>query len=197
MINDPYHIVVSRYNEDISWLDGQRYVKLYDKGVNGNLPNVGRESHTYLYYIVNNYYNLPDTIFFTQAGNDHIHHPIDYFIHMNKNQTHSSNYINTSDGKHNMSDGRVNNWKGDTYPASLNFFEWFHKYVDNNIDVKDTLTWYMNACFSVTKDRILSRSLEYYENLLEQLSHHSNPEVGHYFERSWYYIFNCHKSESL
>ena len=31
------------------------------------LDNVGRESETYLNYIINNYYNLPDIIVFSQA----------------------------------------------------------------------------------------------------------------------------------
>ena len=61
-------IVVARYNEDVKWLnefDTPTYkVFLYNKGkpLNANelprnvvqidLPNVGREAHTYLYHIV-------------------------------------------------------------------------------------------------------------------------------------------------
>lgn len=65
-----YQIVVARYNEDISWTSKyQPNVIIYNKGnylpKSISLPNVGRESHTYLYHIVNNYNNLADrTIFF-------------------------------------------------------------------------------------------------------------------------------------
>lgn len=38
------------------------------------LPNIGREAHTYLYHIVSNYYNLTDWTFFLQGNPfDHCH----------------------------------------------------------------------------------------------------------------------------
>jgi hypothetical protein len=59
-------IVVARFNEDLSWLDqyrGNRKVTAYNKGPNEypgatKLPNVGNESHTYLWHIVNRYDTL-------------------------------------------------------------------------------------------------------------------------------------------
>ena len=70
-------IVVARYNENINWLIPFKDIALiYNKGNNNidanyfniiNLKNVGRESHTYLYHIVNNYDNLAkNTIFFSR-----------------------------------------------------------------------------------------------------------------------------------
>ena len=75
-----YKIVVSRYNEDISWLDCEiSNCIIYNKGkpllIDNEimLPNVGRESETYLHYIITNYDNLPDIIVFTKAQiSDHI-----------------------------------------------------------------------------------------------------------------------------
>ena len=76
-----YEIVIARYNENIKWLKDYPFnefkIKCYNKGPEPptnecitpncniiNLPNVGRESHTYLYHIINNYDNLaPVTIF--------------------------------------------------------------------------------------------------------------------------------------
>ena len=69
-------LVVARYNEDISWLNKIKNknikITIYNKGGNLNvknikLPNVGRESHTYLTHIINNYKSLADTTIFTQA----------------------------------------------------------------------------------------------------------------------------------
>lgn len=70
-------IIISRYNEDISWIHSFRDISLiYNKGINNidsnifnvvQLKNVGRESHTYLYHIVNNYYNLANVTLFTQG----------------------------------------------------------------------------------------------------------------------------------
>ncbi len=80
-----FQIVVARYNEDISWLNPvQQHCIVYNKGKPLNisnekfLPNVGRESETYLRYIIDNYDNLPEVVVFTQAdiedhkgSNDH------------------------------------------------------------------------------------------------------------------------------
>ena len=74
-IKKKIQIVVARYNEDIKWLLPFKDVTIiYNKGqylplLNSfnfiNLDNVGRESHTYLYHIIENYDNLSDkTIFF-------------------------------------------------------------------------------------------------------------------------------------
>lgn len=75
-------LVIARYNEDISWLSKVKNMKItiYNKGVddlnlnNIKLPNIGRESHTYLTHIINNYDNLADTTIFCQ-GDPFFHSP--------------------------------------------------------------------------------------------------------------------------
>ncbi len=189
---DPYHIVVARYNEDLSWIsEGDKYVKVYDKGPGGNLPNIGRESHTYLTYIVENYDNLPDVVFFTQGSPDHFmtYTSIDEFL--NIRGSCSYNFLDTT--HYLPEDGRLRIWKGEQlYPAHENFFEWFEKYIDQSIDTQySTFRWFVGATFSVRREFILSRSRDYYMELLKQFPEgESNPEIGHYFERSWYYMFN-------
>lgn len=74
-------LVVSYYKENLNWLDKLKDYKItiYNKsGVDIpntiNLPNVGREMHTYFHHIVTNYDNLSDWVFFTQADPfDHVH----------------------------------------------------------------------------------------------------------------------------
>lgn len=201
--DDPYHIVVARYNEDLSWLpQDDPYVKVYNKGQsllskNGflSLPNIGRESHTYLTYIVDNYDTLPNVVFFTQGSPDHMGgHPIEYFIGIQGNC--SENHHVTKGPYYTFdSDGHLRDHVhyGQLYKSELNFYDWFTKYIDSNIDPRGYITWYMGATFSVKKEKILSRSREYYQELLKQFPDgESNPEVGHYFERSWYYMFNAH-----
>ena len=59
-------LIISRFNENISWLEEIKGFKIiiYNKGKKLsnekfkeiiNLNNVGRESHTWLYHIVENY----------------------------------------------------------------------------------------------------------------------------------------------
>lgn len=74
-------IVISRYNENIAWSDMYTSIRtIYDKGENGThlpintpgkvirLPNLGRESNTYLRHIVNNYHTLAKLTVFCQAS---------------------------------------------------------------------------------------------------------------------------------
>lgn len=76
------HLVLSRYNEDTSWIEkysrDDLKIYVYDKGDELKtkqdnvlvIPrnNVGREAETYFYHIVNCYDELPKYIFFSQAS---------------------------------------------------------------------------------------------------------------------------------
>jgi len=86
-------IVVARYNENLDWLKEIKKSKdikitVYNKGKDDidvpfiPLPNVGRESHTYLYHIINNYDNLADQTIFCQG--DPISHSPDFINLINK-----------------------------------------------------------------------------------------------------------------
>lgn len=74
-------IVLSRYNEDIGWSNVYSSIRtIYDKSIEPNvlaistpgklirLPNLGRESHTYLWHIVKNYDKLAAITVFSQAS---------------------------------------------------------------------------------------------------------------------------------
>lgn len=67
-------IVIARYNEDLTWIEPYlSNTTIYNKGLDYidnsiKIPNVGRESHTYLYHIINNYDNLADRTIFFQGG---------------------------------------------------------------------------------------------------------------------------------
>lgn len=204
---DPYHIVVARYKEDPwVWLSkDDPYVKVYNKGgepmdretTMKSLDNIGRESHTYLTYIVENYDSLPDVVFFTQGSPDHTGgHPIEYFTKI-KGKCSGNHHVTRGPYYTFDKDGHLRDqvhYGSDLYPCELNFYDWFSRYISSEVDPRGEITWYMGATFSVKSERIRTRSKEYYENLLDQFPKgHSNPEVGHFFERSWYYMFNCQK----
>lgn len=80
-------IVISRYNEDISWVEP--YINnctIYNKGENLDypnisLPNIGREQHTLFYHIYSNYDNLPNYLIFLQGNPfNHFHKRILKYI---------------------------------------------------------------------------------------------------------------------
>jgi hypothetical protein len=198
-----YEIVVARYNEDISWLLPYSPITIiYNKGNDHpilnqfhviQLPNIGRESHTYLYHIIQNYDHLAEkTIFFQGKINDHKTLEIkDYF------------------GKDNFI-GNIKKLKIDKMKENIKHFDkWKEQYISGDmkkcnyvpyywmkhiigIDIKDDIiesgvVW--GANFSVSKKAILSKPKIFYENILRYLIH-KNPEEGHYMERSWYMIFH-------
>lgn len=69
------HIVISRYNEDISWTKkfGTYPVLIYEKFK--QIPvNKGKEASAYLKYILDHYENLPERIFFIHCDEYSWHH---------------------------------------------------------------------------------------------------------------------------
>ena len=203
-----FKIVVARYNESIDWLnDITDHCIIYNKGVPLNLTNeitlenVGRESHTYLYYIINNYENLPDIVVFTQ-GNISDHRPPGKSEYLLKLKTEAQEYgkskpygVYSSYGNQSTCWDPEFNKKGDEFMMSdnyknkhLTFIEWYIKHVSPFYP--NPINLYCSGLFAVKKELILLNTKEYYQSLLEECNHHVNPIEGHFFERSWYYIFS-------
>lgn len=89
---DSFEVVVARYNEDLSWILKEfpnDKVTIYNKGKDDlnlpsnyhiiKLPNIGREAHTYIYHIINNYSHLSKRVLFLQG--DPFSLEAAYFLH--------------------------------------------------------------------------------------------------------------------
>jgi hypothetical protein len=197
-------IVISRYNEDINWLYLFKDISLiYNKGTNNidlnifnvvKLRNVGRESHTYLYHIVNNYEKLAkNTIFFQGNINDHkVLNMSDYI----NNNIITAYFENIPFDKFKNKIEHKGKWekeynKGLMLKESLTPYEWLKNVIgiifEDNIDIIKVV-W--GANFAVSRDLIKSKPKSFYQNILRYIEHHINPELGHYIERSWYIFFN-------
>ena len=213
-----FEIVIARYNENIDWL---KYINtnlydifIYNKG-NDNisidninckiikLDNTGRESHTYLYHIINNFDNLPEKIVFTQA------HPFDHvrktfineinnfnscsfnFFYFSRNilkiqyDEHKNKFL-----EHGVLNG--NNWKNYhelNSPISTTTKRLFENIEDQQINIE----FGTGAIYGVNKCLIIKNSKDFYIkciNILNNSSNLKNPDEGHSFERLWHYIFN-------
>jgi hypothetical protein len=206
-------IVVARFNEDLSWLDqqrGNRKVTVYNKGPNEypgatKLPNVGNESHTYLWHIVNNYDNLaPRTVFIMGSAVSREDRRWILENLFSKLDTHDKSEFGVTCND-------VEDLKTNTYYFKLDEIE---KTTKENTDIINEKKlepsperpfgqWYETnfgnfksdkICyvpnFAVTRDDIRRKPKEYYKHLLDKyLSNSIHPEVGHYFERAWYAVF--------
>ena len=207
MINN-YQIVVARYNENISWLNKFKNITLvynkgnYDKSLNDfnviSLPNFGRESHTFLYHIINNYDNLKEYTIFFQGS-------LKFDKNIKHNALNIENYFQINDFnatlqkvdfdlfKHPIK--HFGKWKREqdsgimkkSYFTCYSWLKNFMDFDDSNIS-HISVAW--GAIFSIHKSVILRKPKIFYEHLIRFIDYHPNPEEGHFFERSWHFIFH-------
>ena len=177
------NIIVSYYNENLDWIINnnlQDYCIIYNKSdhyyTNSiKLNNVGREGHTYLYHIINNYNNLNDINIFTQGN------PFDHcndFI----NKVHNINI-----GYNTLSNNILNikNYKCDNHENIP-----IKEICDNlKLNTNGYFDFGTGAIFSVDKDTILKHPLEFYKQCIQYLENDINPIQGYVFERIWKLIF--------
>ena len=217
-------IIVSRYNEDLTWttegvFNEYKYT-VYNKGDNDNfdktnvtkiinISNVGRCDHTYLYHIVTNYNRLSDIIVFFPGSLDLTYKKETAIQILNgiKNRKTAVFLGEYSDDiKTTFDDFKVEKWCSSN-PKNLEknnenlltlspirpYGNWFKYYFGNTI-VSSFCYW---GIFSIDKKDIIQHRIDRYIKLLHQLSNSSNPEVGHYIERSWCAIFHPMKHTQI
>jgi len=195
-----YQIVVARYNENINYLSLFKDIMIvYNKGDTPipsifnsmNLPNVGRESHTYLYHIIQNYDTLANRTLFIQGRiNDHKLLPIiEYFIpneFVGKLTKNNIQYIKLPikhEGKY-LKELISGHMKRSKYTP----YEWINKIGIDISSIKDfSMVWGANFC--VSKELIHRKPKAFYEDIIKYVHYDINPEEGHFFERAWYLIF--------
>ena len=210
-------IVVARYNEDLNWTKeypfNQFKYTIYNKGTNDNftkpsmyrvfqLPNIGRCDHTYLYHIVNNYAVLaPITIFL--PGSIQISHKRETAVTLINHILSCKNAVflgfKTSNIKDEFKEFYLDNWSASDpnnlinntdstlQPALLRPYGKWYKHFFKNAIVKN---YCFTGIFSISKLDVIKHDISRYIQLLNSVSGHSNPEVGHYIERSWAAIFH-------
>lgn len=188
-------IVISRYKENIDWINNIKsnpiikniylYNKFYE--LNIKLPNVGREAHTYLYHIVNNYNNLNDITIFLQ-GNPFPHCCNLYSIIDNINNL--QNGILSLNNIIVENEYSINRKHKTLHPHGLFLAYFMDLLFGIKMDINQTVNVTYGAQFACTKQAILSRPREFYEFLLKFVSYETNPIEGYIFERLWLYIFN-------
>jgi len=211
-------IVIARYNEDIRWINSLNGVNifLYNKGEDdikrdedinylySKISNIGRESHTYIYHLVDQYDNIKNNpngvTFFTQANpRDHINmNLINLYIKEAFENGFSESlakvHLNINPWSIPNPNFTVKDWprgSGRLVQPNIyneNFQEWFERVMEKPFPMKD-FRWIVGGIFAVRNDNILKRDKQYYEKLLEEFRDFINPEIGHFWERSWFYFF--------
>lgn len=195
-------LVVARYNEDIEWVKGFPTKYLYNKGdINTisdglrehvtNLPNLGRESHTYLYHIIKHYDALDDITIFTQGKyDDHCQMSLDTFRKtFSKIDAYSKNYIDSKcwGGYRRHYNFNIKYWTAELKNKDKEYGPWFESVF--NQQYNNSTRVYKGGIFSVSKSTILKRPKSFYEKLLKEVEYDNNPIEGHFMERSWLEVF--------
>jgi hypothetical protein len=211
-------IIISRFNEDLTWSLEEPFNKfkyiVYNKGENddfekGNVKNIiklnnlGKNDHTYLYHIIENYHNLSNiTIFFPGSLNIEYkktkairilnriietNYKKAFFLgHYQNNVCESFKYFQldnwqTSDSANLLKCDIVELKKCRLRP----YYLWYNYFFGK---IKATWsTWW--GIFSIDKRDIIKHPITRYQELILTVNDHYNPEAGHYIERSWGAIF--------
>jgi hypothetical protein len=197
--NKPHELVVAKYKEDLSWLNQivatfpDTTVTVYDKSGTTPptcwpgalpLPNVGRESHTYLTHVIENYDNLADFTTFLQ-GNPLDHCTMDNVRQLMLEKTRVFTPICYCYFPSNTKIGLNVGWETDDSGGTI--ADWWHKVFGT------PFSGHTKACFfgqfTVSRECVLRRPIDFYKNAILTVNKSSNPEEGHFFERTWGDVF--------
>ncbi len=208
---NPVGMVVAHHSEDLSWLNDHRAnATIYDKGNDNdvstdgfrawiNLPNIGLESHTYLYHIVSHWNCLDDATLFTQGRVDDSvdnYQGVDELLQRTLASPEGMILYRAP--------GTFNEWwgvwhfgkwkdeldtglmrKSDRNPGE--FWTWMF----NGAAPPEQIEWTWSATFAVRRETIQRRPLRFYRKLLNHFENinHVKPEEGHFMERFWLSVF--------
>jgi hypothetical protein len=180
-------LVVARYKENIDWIsnvDKDIKITIYNKYEGDNLlPNVGRESHTHLFHMTNNYENLADFTLFVQ-GNP-LEHCSKFFEILSdiKSNSKKYEYVGISDGLITC-DGNGRPHCGKEHLPLAKLYEFLFKKTSPDVFICNSA-----GQFGVSKNIILKNSKDFYKKALTTVSYSSNPIEGFCFERMWASLF--------
>lgn len=204
-----YEFVIAHHKENLDWLAPVAdYCHVYDKGHEAarkpsfhvmkweELPNVGREAHTYLHHIIWNYEHLANiTVFLQGQLTDHapdfcFQTPMEFLERAKKGVRCivKGKYSDWGRIPH------VGKWKkawdsGLMRHANRSVGQFYHmafrRAPPTSVDVC------LAGCFSATRRCLLQHPKEFYQRMISTLSDHSDPEEVHYIERLWFTITSC------
>lgn len=206
-----FDVVVAQYKEDVRWIGDLvhpsiRKIFVYTKGpvvrdmsdervFHSYLPNVGRESHTYLWHCVHNFRSMAsgemaDFTFFLQ-GSPHAMNPraiSDWIDEVEKSSLSFTLNYRLSNPYDFLSSGRIKLWSGPTQSSDSDVREWCESHVAKGVRFEN-MPIFWNACFGASTECIVASGRERLANIQQRELSTINPECGHYCERLWYHIF--------
>ena len=210
-----FEVVIARYNENLSWIESNfpcDKVTVYNKGLDNlnlpsncqviKLPNIGRESHTYLHHIIENYNNLANRTLFLQG--DPFDHKSFIYNPLSKYKTINTGHICKNiiavcvyDNLYKMSNSLLNIKWNQTKWHDINISNEtlldFNKKIfgTKNISNDGKIGVVFGAQFAMDKEKITCNSISYHQEIYE-IFNNQHPIEVHYIERLWDWWGECH-----
>lgn len=198
-------MVIAKYKEDVSWISRINIPALiFDKSVCGmpnSLPNIGRETHTYLYYILSYYPLFPEYTVFLQGdpfphmcsemNPEKLEMMIDSYFKRKIFFKGFANYTIRCDffGRPHNLEKNKDKWIGysENIPVGNVYGELFNGNIPQLFHCRAPA-----GLFFVHSSRILCRPKKFYEKAMDIIMRDplDKMNTGHAFERLWYIIFN-------
>ena len=204
-------VIISRYNENLDWIkeiNKEFDITVYNKGKKIEIEdkynlieikNVGRESHTWLYHIYENYENIAENNIFLQGRLDDLgcmaHKDISKYLRkLNKNGFNASRLglLSPFHWKNNLSIDKdiryKNSWEQNQISKNILGFRKYAKKFFPEIPLFVPTSY--GGCFAVNRKAIYSHSKDFYFQLLKTVDKHYHPIEAHFLERLWCYMFS-------
>lgn len=204
-------VVISRYNEDVSWLEEYNFdYIIYNKGNeldkkynHINVENIGGNQRDIFQYIYDNYDNLPDTMAFIQAN------PFDHCNKSKFDKIINNNFFTSLESYEDIVQGdsqildenneymEINNsWYISSHNSSYNqscrysSFDGFMNSIFTNYESKRWNKFSPGSQYIITKQIAKFYSKTFWKYLMDLLDKNFITE-GHIIERSLWMIFEC------
>lgn len=195
-LNYNVDMVVSRYNENVDWIDNFKdilnlKVLIYHHGNpdnSYNIPkNVGNEATVYFKYIIDHYDNLPEYIYLVHAEYKSWHHKGNLYERLDDAIKENKLFSNINNKIWKFEDITKHAWYSKIMVLWKDYIEKYipyEKLLDTNF-IKDHKT---SAQFYVNKSRILRYPKIFYENLYNWLltTKINTYESSRYMEQLWH-----------
>jgi len=216
-------LVVAWHSEDVSWVREAGLgpvTTLYAKGAieptdaeqlaaslglqaaDGvvRLPNVGRESHTYLHHIVSNYDRLADVTFFAQGRTDDHCNDLPGVVLRHWTGVEDALLVRSPGGRRRGMVGlggwripldeelRCGRWTEDGRALTARMFA---DLFEDPPPPGGTISFTAGAIFAATREAVRSRSVTFWRRCLAYVDREVNPLAGFAFERLWEPLFDA------
>lgn len=213
------HVIIAHYNEDLNWVKHLNvpYTVLSKEALK---LNVGHESWTYVYFIVQNYHSLPDKMLFLHGHETSFHQTYPSWYIANNLNWNKFDYINVNDHAFWENGDMQCIWEGDYEDCENNYRRSYDLWLKNNwqdifnneLELPKSL-WFLGfGQFMVSKHLVLRHSIEFYKRILRWLEttdldkrlYVGDPDKfkhsyasARVFEYLWHYIFTGNPVEHL